>query len=362
MSREQPPDAIVSKRRKILIVTDAWKPQINGVVRTYEQLAAALEKKGHDVRVIGPSSFPRKLPLPGYREIELAVLPRRRLRALIEDYAPTSLHIATEGPLGWAARHYCLDKEIPFTTAYHTQFPAYVGRRVGRFLPFLEQPAQNLTDALVRRFHAPAAGMITTTPTLEQELRTRGYSVPFYRMVRGVCARSFSPGKETLFSHLTGPVALYVGRVAIEKNLEDFLRMDWPGSKVVVGDGPSLNALKAKYPDVLFTGKKTGADLVSHYRSSDVFVFPSRTDTFGIVLAEALACGLPVAAYNVMGPRDIITEPFLGHLHEHDLAAAARGALALTGDSQKRHDHAREHLSWDTAAAQFLEILEETKS
>ena len=350
-----------SIRRKILVVTDAWKPQVNGVVRTYEYLAAELEALGHEVRVIGPADFPLRLPTPGYREIETVLFPYRRLARLIDEYGPISLHVATEGTLGWAARRYAIRHGIRYTSAYHTQFPDYVARRVGRKLPFLENWVRARTDAVLRRFHKPATAIITTTASIDAELRQRGYDSPLYRLPRGVSAGLFSPGEATLFHGLKRPVALYVGRVAIEKNIEAFLSMPWEGAKVVVGDGPSLNELKAKYKDVIFTGRKTGEDLAAHYRSADIFVFPSRTDTFGIVLLEALASGLPVAAHNVPGPRDIITAPHLGVLHDN-LSTAAERALACVGDAQKRYDHVRENYTWPTIARQFLTILDETNT
>jgi glycosyltransferase involved in cell wall biosynthesis len=348
-----------SIRRKILVVTDAWKPQVNGVVRTYEYLAIELEALGHEVKIIGPADFPLRLPTPGYREIETVLFPGRRLARLIDAYQPTSLHVATEGTLGWAARRYAIKHGIRYTSAYHTQFPDYLAQRVGWRLPFLENWVRARTDAVLRRFHKPAAGIITTTASIDAELRQRGYDSPLYRLTRGVPAAQFGPGEATLFQGLKRPVALYVGRVAIEKNIGEFLSMPWEGSKVVVGDGPSLNELKAKYKDVIFTGRKTGTDLAAHYRAADIFVFPSRTDTFGIVLLEALASGLPVAAHDVPGPRDIITAPYLGVLHDN-LGSAAERALEIKDEAQKRRDHVRENYAWPAVARQFLAILDET--
>lgn len=350
------------KKRKILVISDAWRPQVNGVVRTYEHLGDALEKRGHECRVIGPADFPRRLPMPGYREIELAIFPYRLLKTMIDGYAPTSIHIATEGPLGWAARRYCREHGIRFTTAYHTQFPDYAAQRAAKYLPFLHAPVKAIATAWLRRFHAPAAGIITTTASINAELKSKGYETPLHAMNRGVALDIFNPGAATLFRDMKQPVALYVGRVAIEKNLEAFLSMNWPGAKVVVGEGPSLGSFKKKYPDVFFAGKKTGDDLAAHYRSAHVFVFPSRTDTFGIVLGEALACGLPVAAYNVTGPKDIITGGLLGVLHDHDLSEAAHRALALHEHAAARAEHARKHFSWESIAEQFLDILDLTQT
>lgn len=350
-----------SIRRKILIVTDAWKPQVNGVVRTYEHLAEELEKLDCEVRIIGPAEFPRRIPLPGYREIELALFPYRRLSKIIEAELPASFHIGTEGPLGWAAHRYAVKKGMRFTTAYHTQFPDYVARRFSKHLPFLYGPVRAASDFVLRRFHRPSAGIVTTTASIDEDLRRRGYKIPLHQLPRGVPTDLFSPGDSSLFPDVMRPIALYVGRVAIEKNIAAFLSMEWVGSKVVVGDGPSLNALKKKFPDVIFTGRKTGAELAEHYRAADVFVFPSRTDTFGIVLVEALACGLPVAAYNVFGPRDIITQSFLGVLDD-DLAQAARRALELRSADARRHEWVRDHYSWPAIARRFLDILDETKT
>jgi glycosyltransferase involved in cell wall biosynthesis len=350
-----------SIRRKILIVTDAWKPQVNGVVRTYEHLAEELRALGCELRIIGPADFPHRMPLPGYSEIELALFPYRRLSRLIDAELPATLHIGTEGPLGWAAHRYAVRKGLSFTTAYHTQFPDYVARRFSKHLPILYKPVRGISDFVLRRFHKPSSGIVTTTISINEDLRRRGYQTPLYQLPRGVPTDLFSPGDSPLFRSIRRPLALYVGRVAIEKNIAAFLSMAWAGSKVVVGDGPSLNALKKKFPDVIFTGRKTGAELADHYRAADVFVFPSRTDTFGIVLIEALASGLPVAAYNVFGPRDIITQSFLGVLGD-DLAQAARQALALQNDSKRRHEWVQEHYSWPAIAQRFLEILSETKT
>lgn len=343
-----------------MIVTDAWQPQINGVVRTYEYLSQALIDCGHDVRVIGPSSFPLRLPMPGYAEIELSLFAARRLARMIDEFAPDSLHIGTEGPLGWAARRHARRNGIRFTTAYHSQFPDYAAKRAGRIFPALQNVVRRKTDDLIRYFHAPAAAVIATTQTLVDELRARRYDMPLHTMNRGVPLDLFAPGRSDILSSLPGPIALYTGRVAVEKNLEAFLGMEWPGSKVVVGDGPDLPLLKNRYPFVHFAGRKVGGDLADHYRAADIFVFPSRTDTFGIVLIEALACGLPVAAYNVTGPRDIITHDFLGALHDHDLSQAARTALDISKNrKQERHDHVRAHYTWDAAARRFIEILDE---
>lgn len=344
---------------KILIISDAWKPQVNGVVRTYEHITAELEKLDHEVRVIGPADFPYRFPLPGYSEIELAINPYGRLKTLVNDHNPDAIHIATEGPLGQAGRKYCADQGFRFTTSYHTHFPDYAAKRVGKFLPFLAAPVRKYFIAQLKDFHNSASAVLIATQSLEDELKDWGFASPMHRLTRGVHLDIFRPGEAELFHELPRPIALYVGRVAIEKNLEAFLDMKWEGSKVVVGDGPDLAELRKRYPNAHFVGKKVGDELGAHYRSADVFVFPSKTDTFGMVLIEALGAGLPVAAYNVTGPRDIITAPYLGVLHDEDLGLAAKQALELSEESEKRHRHVREHYTWPAVAQQFLDVLTE---
>jgi glycosyltransferase involved in cell wall biosynthesis len=339
---------------KILIVSDAWRPQVNGVVRTYEDLNHYLENQGHHIRVISPCDFPHRHPLPFYPEIELVFNPSARLRRMIDDFAPDTIHIATEGPLGWAARHICLKRGWPFTTAYHTHFPDYVALRAARCLPFLYNPVRALCIGLIRRFHRPSMAVMTTTPSVEETLQGWRLHPPLHRLTRGVNTDIFHPGPKDLFQDIPHPVALYVGRVAIEKNIEAFLSMDWNGSKVVVGDGPGLPALKKKFPDAIFTGRKSGSALAGHYRSADVFVFPSRTETFGIVLIEAMACGLPIAGYNVTGPADVVTSPLLGAVDD-DLAGAARQALNAPGSREDRYAYLTETYSWAVASRQFID-------
>ncbi|MGB4056950.1 MAG: glycosyltransferase family 1 protein [Alphaproteobacteria bacterium] len=336
---------------KILIVSDAWHPQMNGVVRTYEHLQEELVKTGHKVKVIGPADFPVNLPMPGYSEIRLAVAPYARLTRMIQEFEPNHIHVATEGPLGMAARKYCLKSRLPFTTSYHTHFPDYIAQRIGHYAPFLHDATHTLAKKFMRWFHAPASALLVSTQSLETELREWGFKTPMFRFSRGVNMEQFFPGEKTLFHDLKRPIALYVGRIAIEKNIEDFLKMDWEGSKVLIGDGPSLPSLSEQYPDAHFLGRKTGKDLADCYRSSDLFVFPSRTDTFGIVLVEALASGLPVAAYDETGPRDIITAPFLGALDKKDLSAAAR--RAFQGTPEDRALHVRQNYTWANAGRQF---------
>lgn len=338
---------------KILIVSDAWYPQINGVVRTYEHLSSTLIEQGHDSHIVGPADFPFRIPMPGYAEIELTLFPYRRLKKTIAICEPDHLHIATEGPLGMAAQKIAAELGMTFTTAYHTQFPDYFARRVKKIFPMLEQASREYGINRVRRFHNQASGVFVATPSLQRQLREWDFTAPLIPLTRGVDVERFRPGPKTRFLDLKGPVALYVGRVAIEKSVEDFLGMAWHGSKVVIGHGPSLERCKRDYPDVHFLGKKEGEELAECYRSADLFVFPSRTDTFGMVLIEALASGLPIAAYDAIGPRDIVTEDYLGALDEN-LAHAAQRALAC-GTAQQRYDHARTHYTWETATRQFLD-------
>ena len=340
---------------KILIISDAWHPQINGVVRTYEHLSEELIKIGHDVKVIGPRDFPWRIPTPGYPEIKLAILPYNRLKRMIEEYKPDHIHLSTEGPLGVAGRKYCLKQNRPFTTSYHTQFPDYVAKRIAKFLPFLYKPTHALALNIVRNFHSKSSAMMVATQSLEDTLIEWGFKNPIHRLTRGADLNLFQPGEKTKYKDLKKPVAVYVGRVAIEKSIEDFLSMEWKGSKVVVGHGPSEEELKQQYPDAVFVGKKTGEDLAAHYRSADVFVLPSRTDTFGMVLVEALASGLPVAAYDVTGPKDIITEDYLGVLDE-DLGKAAKQAIKQ-GTPEQRAKHVKNYYTWENVARQYEDAL-----
>lgn len=339
---------------KILIVSDAWHPQINGVVRTYEYLRKELEDMGHAVKVIGPADFPRSCPMPGYNEIRLVLFPYHRLRDMIESFDADILHIATEGPLGLSARRYATRNSIAFTSCYHTHFPDYAAKRAAKISPLLERSVRALGIKFIRWFHQSSACVFTATKSLETTLQSWRFTAPLKRMTRGVDMAVFYPGEQTLFSDRKRPVALYVGRVAIEKNLEAFLSMDWSGTKIIVGDGPDLPMLQKKYPNALFVGTKKSKDLGDHYRSADVFVFPSRTDTFGMVLIEALACGLPVAGYPVTGPIDIITGDFLGATDE-DLAIAAKRAT-MQGTAEQRVEHVRKAYSWRKAAEQFLDF------
>jgi glycosyltransferase involved in cell wall biosynthesis len=328
---------------RILISTDAWAPQVNGVVRTLETLGGELERLGHQVRFVTPQGF-RTVPMPTYPEIRLALFARRAVGRVIDAFKPDAIHIATEGPLGLATRRNCMRRGLSFTTSFHTRFPEYIYARFG--IP----PA--LPYAGLRWFHGPATAVMVATRTLERDLDARGFK-NLRLWSRGVDVELFKPGAKDWLD-LPRPVFLYVGRVAIEKSVEDFLKLDLPGSKMVVGDGPQLAELRVKYPQVRFTGPKFGPELARYYAASDVFVFPSRTDTFGLVVLEALASGLPVAAYPVQGPNDIIgANTVVGALSE-DLGAAARQALTLDGGACRRFAL---DFSWDACARQFLTNL-----
>jgi glycosyltransferase involved in cell wall biosynthesis len=327
---------------RILIATDAGRPQVNGVVRTLGRVTAELRKAGHRVRLVEPRLF-RTLPCPSYPEIRLALIPYRRCRRLIEEFAPDAIHIATEGPIGQAARRYCLKRGLAFTTAYHTRFPEYIRARTGLPLALGYWP--------VRRFHAASAGVMVATETIERELVRRGFR-NIRRWSRGVDTDLFRPRPEP-FLDLPRPIHLYVGRLAIEKNLDAFLGLALPGSKLVVGDGPARGPLERRHPDAVFVGAKTGETLARHYAAADLFVFPSRTDTFGLVLLEALASGLPVAAFPVPGPLDVIDGCRCGVLDE-DLARAIEAARGIP--PERCRAHALE-FSWPRSAEQFRSNL-----
>ena len=326
----------------ITIVTDAWAPQVNGVVRTLEATRDELVRLGHHVAIIAPDSY-RSLPCPTYPEIRLSVAGARRVGRDLANTQPDAIHLSTEGPLCVAARNWCVARGIPFTTAYHTQFPDYVAARTG--VP------TRWTWRYLRWFHAPARAVLVSTPTLRRTLAAHG--IAYTRLWgRGVDLDQFTPDQAPAFAGLPRPIQLYVGRVAVEKNLEAFLETRQPGSKVIVGDGPALAALTRKYPDAHFVGKLQGAALAAAYAAADVFVFPSRTDTFGLVMIEAMACGTPVAAFPVPGPIDVVA-PGTGVL-DADLDRAIAGALAC--DRAKVAAHGRT-FSWDASTRQFLAAL-----
>ena len=334
--------------RRILIVSDAWTPQVNGVVRTLSTVTDELRAMGHVVEVVGPDRF-RTLPCPTYPEIRLSLLPGRRLARIVDRFAPDRLHVATEGPLGLAARSWARRRGLAFTTSFHTRFPEYLHARTG--LPLA------LSYWVMRRFHNASAGTLVATESLRRDLGRRGFRhlVPWSR---GVDLHRFTPEPRrdwTAEHGLSRPVFLYVGRIAVEKNIAAFLDLDLPGSKVVVGGGPQLAQLKARYPGVVFTGPFAEAELSAAYAGGDVFVFPSRTDTFGLVLLEALAAGVPVAAYDVTGPRDVLagTDGRVGAVSD-DLRAAALAALGADRAACRAH---AERFSWQACAQAFLDAL-----
>jgi len=328
---------------KILLVTDAWAPQVNGVVRTLVSTIDELRRLGHQIDVISPEGRP-SIPCPTYPEIPLSLFSGRYVAERIRASGADVVHIATEGPLGLAARRHCLQQGIGFTTAYHTAFPEYVAARTGFG-----------TDAIyrfMRWFHAPAAGVMVATDSLQRQLAARGFT-KMRPWSRGVDANLFKPSDK---SFLAGPrpIHLYAGRVVVDKNIEAFLKLDLPGSKYVVGGGPQLAKLRRKYPDARYTGYASDAELAACYAAADVFVFPSRTDTFGLVLLEALAAGIPVAAYPVTGPLEVIGDFGVGCLDE-DLGRAITGALKM--DPAACRAHALRY-TWADATQQFLSHLQ----
>jgi glycosyltransferase involved in cell wall biosynthesis len=326
----------------ILLITDAWLPQVNGVVRTWERVKEECERQGHQVTVIEPSQF-RTVPLPTYSEIRIAYWPGGKLKRLIGEARPDAIHIATEGPLGLAARRYCLKRGWPFTTSYHTKYPEYLSAR------FPVSPA--LGYRLVRWFHHPSSAVLVATPTVGDELRAQGIG-KVINWTRGVDTNLFRPDGHRAFEG-EQPLYLYAGRVAVEKNLHAFLDLDLPGLKAVVGGGPQLEELRHAYPDVLFPGPKFGEELAAWYRSARVFVFPSLTDTFGQVQTEALASGVPVAAFPVAGPLDVIGHDGPGAL-DKDLRKAVKRAEAIDPGACRAHAM---RFSWTQTAAIFLENL-----
>ncbi len=326
---------------RILVATDAWHPQVNGVVRTLTNMAEAARAFGVEISFLTPQSF-RTFAMPSYPDLRLALPRPARIARLIADASPDSIHIATEGPIGLLVRRYCRQHKLPFTTSFHTRFPEYISAR----LPI---PEPWIWRAL-RAFHGPSQAVMAATPALAGELRARGFrNVVLWP--RGVDAGQFHPRAADL--GLPRPVFLCVGRVAVEKNLEAFLDLDLPGTKVIVGDGPARAALTRKYPQAVFLGARQGKELAEAYAAADVFVFPSKTDTFGLVLLEALASGLPVAAFPVTGPRDVIGDEPVGALND-DLRIACLTAVTIS--PQACLAFAARH-TWDASARAFVENI-----
>lgn len=329
---------------KIALVTDAWHPQVNGVVRTLESTIAILRSWGHDVQIFSPDQV-RSVPAPGYPEIRLGLTRARSIGRRISEFDPDAIHLATEGPLCLSARRWCMRNSFDFTTAYHTQFPEYLAKRTHLsarvFWPF------------IRWFHGISKSIMVSTESVRAQLQAEGLS-QVHHWGRGVDLRNFSPDAPSpdLFADLPRPIQLYVGRIAVEKNIEAFLETDLPGSKVVVGDGPALDQLRSRYPSTHFLGRRTGRELAGCYAGANVFVFPSKTDTFGLVQIEALACGTPVAGYPVAGPLDVLT-PESGAM-DQDLQSAMSRALLLDPNACLGR---ASHFCWETSARQFLDGL-----
>jgi glycosyltransferase involved in cell wall biosynthesis len=325
---------------RILIATDAWRPQVNGVVRTLERTALALRERGHELRFLSGGDR-RTWPLPFYPEIRLTFLSPQEAGEQVAAMRPDAIYIATEGPIGWATRRWCLRNRIPFTTGFHTKLADYTALRIP--LPGVAA----LSWSFLRRFHKPSQRVLTPTRSIANELTARGFPNT-QSWTRGVDHTLFNPGARDRFD-LPRPIMLAAGRVAPEKNLEAFLKLDLPGTKVIVGDGPSLPALKRRYPHTLFTGYAFDNDLVRMLRSADVFVFPSRTDTFGLVMIEAMACGTPVAAFAVPSPIDVVAEGVSGAV-DSDLGRAITRALTI--DRGNVHRYAQ-NFTWPATAELF---------
>ena len=329
---------------RIAIVTDAWSPQVNGVVRTLQAVRAELEAMGHVVLVVSPERF-ASVPCPTYPEIRLAFARSAAVGRMLARFGADAIHLATEGPVCLAASNWCLARSIPFTTAYHTQFPDYIAARTGANPEWIWR--------YIRWFHAPAQAILASTPSVEATLADHG--LPQARAWgRGVDFSLFGMdgARDPAFAELPGPVMLYVGRVAVEKNIEAFLSCTHPGTKIIVGDGPARASLARRFPGVRFLGQRSGRELAAAYRAADVLVFPSRTDTFGLVMIEALACGTPVAAYPVTGPIDVLDDRVAAMDADLDVAIAA----ALTRDRVTCAAYAG-RFSWAASARQFLHAL-----
>jgi len=328
---------------RIALVTDAWHPQRNGVVRVLSTLVDRLSKRGHDIKVFDPSQH-RTIPCPSYPEISLSLFPGGKLSKQLADYSPHAVHLATEGPLGLAARSWCLKHEFPFTTAFHSRFPHYIKMRLG--LPL------SWSYAAIRRFHAPSAAVLCPSPSVHRDLTAWNFANAV-EWCHGVDTAVFRP-QDKGFLDLPRPVFAYIGRVAVEKNLPAFLSLDLPGSKLVVGDGPAREGLMRQYPGVHWRIANGDQELSRYFAALDGFVFPSLTDTFGLVMLEALASGVPVAAFPVPGPLDVLDGSAAGIL-DRDLKTAALGCLSIDPVLCRAH---AERFSWDRVADQFLGLLQ----
>ncbi|MBJ3775727.1 glycosyltransferase family 4 protein [Acuticoccus mangrovi] len=329
---------------RLALVTDAWHPQVNGVVRTLDTTRKELEKLGIGVTMVTPAAY-KTVPMPTYPEIRLTITRPSRVYRELDEAAPDYIHIATEGPLGMLARRWCKFNGMGYTTSYHTRFPEYIRARAP--IPL------SISYAMVRNFHNAGVGCMVSNGTLEKELAARGFR-RLMRWVRGVDTVTFDPDVPPAFTDLPRPIFLNVGRVSVEKNIDAFLKLDLPGTKMVVGDGPALPALKARYPDTVFVGSRIGEALTACYTSADVFVFPSLTDTWGLVQMEALACGVPVAAFPTTGPLDVIADSGTGALDE-DLKKACLAALEIPRDRCRAYALG---FSWEESVKQFWENLQ----
>ena len=336
---------------RILLATDAWEPQVNGVVRTLTRIVSELRDMGDFVEVISPDQF-ATVPLPTYPEIKLAVGAHEKVLERLRAFEPEAIHIATEGPIGLAARRICLEWKLPFTTSYHTRFPEYVSARL---------PVPLMAGyAYMKWFHRPSGRLMVATPTLRDELARHGFR-NLSQWSRGVDTEVFHPRRPDeadIFAGLARPIFLNVGRVAVEKNVEAFVRLDLPGTKVVVGDGPQREALAAAYPEVVFAGAKFGAELAAHFACADVFVFPSLTDTFGLVLLEAMAAGTPVAAFSAAGPIDLVPGSGAGVLAPGQSSGLREAALACLELDRVAVRAFAEQFSWRACAEEFRRNLQ----
>jgi glycosyltransferase involved in cell wall biosynthesis len=335
---------------KIMLVTDAWEPQVNGVVRTLARTMAEVRAMGHEIEVVSPNDGYKTVPLITYSEIKLALGARDDIEERFLAFAPDAVHIATEGTLGWDARAVCLQHNFPFTTSYHTQFPEYVHARFW-WIPLWAG------YRFMHAFHDKSGRVMVATPSMMDRLAKRGFKNTT-AWTRGVDTEQFNPDKRGIdggvYQGLERPIWVNVGRVAVEKNIETFLALDLPGTKVVVGDGPQREELAAKFPAAKFVGAKFGEDLARHYADADVFVFPSLTDTFGLVLLEAMACGTPAAGFMAPGPKDLIPGSGAGSADD-DLQKACLEALKCSREDTRVY---AEKFSWRACAEEFVRNLE----